>query len=359
LTVNDKDIIVANNVTGSANVDGAGIQAGNPGVATWFYNNATLSWQSNVGVTPTTNGTLSLGGASNFWGNAFLTTASVTGNVQGGNIRTAGLVSATGAITGASVVGGVMTGSSVSVTGAVTGASVVGGVMTGTSVSVTGNVAGGNIATAGLITATGNITGNYIFGNGSQLTGISGGGTPGQTNITSVGTLSALSVTGNVQGGNIRTAGLISATGAVTGAALTGSSLTVTTGNITAGNLLISGAIIDSAQLDIQTSAANANIVLTPNGTGNVNLVRLSASGNITGGNIITSASGGNITGANVISATTISTSQIINSGANGVGNIGSSTTYFNTVFAKATSAQYADLAEMYAADKIFTYPVQ
>jgi hypothetical protein len=46
-----------------------------------------------------------------------------------------------------------------------------------------------------------------------------------------------------------------------------------------------------------------------------------------------------------------LSTGSIINSGANGVGNIGSSTTYFNTVFAKATSAQYADLAENYLAD--------
>jgi hypothetical protein len=35
----------------------------------------------------------------------------------------------------------------------------------------------------------------------------------------------------------------------------------------------------------------------------------------------------------------------------NGVGNIGNSTGTFNTVFAKATSAQYADLAEMYEAD--------
>jgi hypothetical protein len=40
-----------------------------------------------------------------------------------------------------------------------------------------------------------------------------------------------------------------------------------------------------------------------------------------------------------------------LNSGSNGVGNIGSSSTYFNTVFAKATSAQYADLAEAYVAD--------
>jgi hypothetical protein len=39
-------------------------------------------------------------------------------------------------------------------------------------VSVTGNVTGGNIITAGQITATGNVAGNYFVGNGSQLTGI-------------------------------------------------------------------------------------------------------------------------------------------------------------------------------------------
>ena len=61
----------------------------------------------------------------------------------------------------------------------------------------------------------------------------------------------------------------------------------------------------------------------------------------------------GNITGANINGI--INTNSILNSGANGVGNIGSSTTYFNTVFAKATSAQYADLAEMYCADAPYT----
>lgn len=39
---------------------------------------------------------------------------------------------------------------------------------------------------------------------------------------------------------------------------------------------------------------------------------------------------------------------------ANGTANIGSSTFQFNTVFAKATSAQYADLAENYAADQVY-----
>jgi hypothetical protein len=53
----------------------------------------------------------------------------------------------------------------------------------------------------------------------------------------------------------------------------------------------------------------------------------------------------GNVTG-------NISTNSIINSGSNGTGNIGSASTYFNTIFAKATSAQYADLAEKYVADQ-------
>jgi hypothetical protein len=43
----------------------------------------------------------------------------------------------------------------------------------------------------------------------------------------------------------------------------------------------------------------------------------------------------------------------IINAAGNGVGNIGSASGYFNTVFAKATSAQYADVAERFAADEI------
>jgi hypothetical protein len=63
-------------------------------------------------------------------------------------------------------------------------------------------------------------------------------------------------------------------------------------------------------------------------------------------------AANGNIR-ANV-GGTTIATfwSGGINNGqANGVGNIGTSSSYFNTIFAKATSAQYADLAEMYRAD--------
>ena len=47
----------------------------------------------------------------------------------------------------------------------------------------------------------------------------------------------------------------------------------------------------------------------------------------------------------------TVTLGNIVNANGNGVGNIGSSTVYFNTVFGKATTAQYADLAENYTAD--------
>jgi hypothetical protein len=375
------------------------------------------------------------------------------------------------------------------------------GAATGSSLSTTGNITGGNINTGGLVSVTGNITANYFIGNGSQLTGLpasygdanvaaylptytgnlvsltgpvittanitggnidTGGKISATGNITSIANISGgnvlssgliqgvtLSASGNVNGGNLTTAGTVSATGNIT-----------SSGNITGGNLLISGAIIDSAQLDLQTSAANANIVLTPNGTGIVGVATsLSVTGNITGGNVLGGANvnatthtgttvsvTGNTTSGNIntpgifsgagnvqawstttpglavgglhlgsasattdagpaitfgardatsgtvaqagiytntgggfgtkmyfattdsyVSGSKVATSidhlgifyvnarngitAINNSGSNGVGNIGTATSVFNTVFAKATSAQYADVAEQYLAD--------
>jgi hypothetical protein len=48
---------------------------------------------------------------------------------------------------------------------------------------------------------------------------------------------------------------------------------------------------------------------------------------------------------------TGITTPAILNANSTGIGNIGTSAITFNTVFALATSAQYADLAEKYTAD--------
>jgi hypothetical protein len=69
-----------------------------------------------------------------------------------------------------------------------------------------------------------------------------------------------------------------------------------------------------------------------------VNLASLTVNGNVTSGNLS-------------VGTGTLTLGNVDNSNANGVGNIGSATTNFNTVFARATSAQYADLAEKYTAD--------
>ena len=270
--------------------------------------------------------------------------AVVTGNITAGNIGSLGIVVATGNVTGGNIItANAVQSTSVSATGNITGGNIItAGVVLPGSVSAIGNIAGGNIHYgSGVVSGTGNVYAANFIGNITGNIDAAGSNTQVQFNDNDViaatsgftfdKVSNAVTIAGNVTGGNVLTGGLISATGNITGAAITGTSLTVSTGNITAGNLLLSGAILDSAQLDIQTTAGDANIVLTPNGTGNVNVGRVSASGNITaaafygplvgavsssttvsatgnitGGNILTGgliSATGNVTGGNLISA--------------------------------------------------------
>ena len=93
--------------------------------------------------------------------------------------------------------------------------------------SVTGNVQSGNLSTVGLISATGNITGGNVLGganvNATSLTG------------------TTVSVTGNITGGNVLGGANVNAT------SLTGTTVSVS-GNITGGNL-ITGALAQAATL--------------------------------------------------------------------------------------------------------------
>ena len=90
----------------------------------------------------------------------------------------------------------------------------------------------------------------------------------------------------------------------------------------------------------------------------------ISTTGNITGAYIL--GNGSQLTGlpatygnANVANylptfSGTLQVGNIINANGNGIGNIGNGSAYFNTIFAKATSAQYADVAERFAADNVY-----
>ena len=192
-----------------------------------------------------------------------------------------------------------------------------------TTVSLTGNFSASNVAGGNLVTA------NYLTG---TLT------TNAQPNITSVGSLASLSVVGNANVGNIGTA-IITATGNITGANLiTGGVISVTgnanignigtaglitaTGNITGGNLITSGVISATGNANVGNIGATGVISTTLSATGNANIGNIgtagliTATGNIQGGNLITSgdisatgnANVGNIGATGVISTTVSAT---------------------------------------------------
>jgi hypothetical protein len=223
-----------------------------------------------------------------------------------GGVITGTSTSVSGTTTAASVVGGVITGSSTSVTGITTAASVVGGVITGSSTSVTGNITGGNVLTGGLIYTTGQVQGGLIYTTGN----ISGGN---------------VNVTANVVAGNIISTVVVQG-------------LTVqATGNLTGGNANIINAV-NAVNGNFTNVAATITTAAQPYITSLGTLGSLSVTGNVTGGNLS-------------VGTGIVSIGNLVNNNSNGVGNIGSSSLYFNTVFAVATSAQYADLAENYLSD--------
>ena len=90
--------------------------------------------------------------------------------------------------------------------------------------------------------------------------------------------------------------------------------------------------IVNTGSAQIQELASGDNLDLTGS--------NISAVTNITASGFFTINSANNAT-------------AIVNGGSNAVGNMASYTKFFNTVSAKATTAQYADLAKMSEADQI------
>ena len=330
-------ISASSTVTSAATITGGNLATGGTVSASGNITGANLLTAGIVSVTNTiTGGNLATGG-----------TISASSNITGGNLITSGLISALANIYSNAtihVLNDIDAGGNIAATN-----------YTGTLVSVIGNITGANIF-AGIASASGNITGNYFLGNGACLTGVItsvaniNNGTsnvnissPGGNIIVSVAnnynivtftttgiiTNGTISAAGNVITGNLSTVGLISLVGNIYAGNVINAGLSSVTGNITAGNLLTNGLI-----------SASGNIT-SGNITANVYGTTISASGNITAGNL--SVGAGNVTVGN-----------IVNSGSNATGNIGSSSNYFNTVFAKATSAQYADLAECYLGDAYY-----
>ena len=268
-------------------------------------NAGNIAGASNVTITSagTTTATVSSTGL-------FVTgVTSVSGNVTGANLVTGGLITAVGNVTGANLV-------------------------TGGLITAAGNVTAGNIITGGLITAAGNITGGNVLG-GANVNATTHTGT-------------TVSVTGNVTAGNVSTVGLITATGNVTAGNIISLGAVSATGNLSAagnvaGNFFIgNGSLLSGLSLGVTvtkftngSSEGNAgspggNITFTVGGVANV---------------MVVTNTGAVVTG--------LSTPSITKTGTNAVGNIGSASSYFERVFATATTALYADVAERFEADEV------
>ena len=176
-----------------------------------------------------------------------------------------------------------------------------------------------------------------MLGNAALVTGLSASSISSGTSNVNV-----VSSGGNVTTGIGGTANVLVA--ATTGLYVTG--VVSATGNVTGASLV--GTIATAAQATITSLGTLTSLIVTGNTT----------SGNVLTGGLLSAAgaiTGAALTGSSLTVTTgNVTAGNIVNGNANGVGNIGSATTYFNTVFAKATSAQYADLAEIYLADAAY-----
>lgn len=181
----------------------------------------------------------------------------------------------------------------------------------GTTLGVTGNITGGNLLSGGLVSVTGNITGGNV-----------------NTTLVAATTVSA---TGNINGGNVNSGARISAAGNIDSAGNIAGTYFIGNGSqLTGLSSAVSVTKIENGTSVVQIGATGGNANVTIGGTSNV---------------AVFTTSGAVLTGLTVPS--------IDKSGTNAVGNIGSSSNYFNRVFATATTALYADVAERFAADEV------
>ena len=222
-----------------------------------------------------------------------------------------------------------------------------------TSVSVAGTATVGNVSTLGNVSAGGTVAGAFIIGDGSNLSNITGANvtsqvgnalvagtvyTAAQPNITLVGTLTSVSVSGNAVVGNLSTVGTVFATGngsfsnvsailgAFTNVSGNGSLLTGITGaNVTGqvGNALIAGTVYTNAQPNITSVGALTSL----------SVVGIATVGNVLTGGFVSAT--GNVTGGNLSTAGAVSAGTLTVSGVSSLGNVG------NVGITGGTAGQY------------------
>jgi len=349
-------------ITGDLSVSGNASLTGNISGDKLFNGTTSIEIQTASG-----NANITVGGVSNVavftqTGLNLTGAYSVTGNIIGGNVLTAGLVSATGNVTGGNV--NVTTGNIVlSYTSGATTAQVIRFTDANTAVTTLG----ANIGSVEWVTAdatglgartTAALRAVYSDANGNAnillqtnaTTRIAVLGATGNVGIANVAPLHTFAVTGNsyisgteevignITGGNIITGGRVTATGnLVSGANLVASGYASITGNITGGNIISVGVI----------SGSGSGISATGNiRGGNINSDSfISATGNVySGGGLETQ---GNISATgSVLAATAILGNANVTGNMFGTG-IGVENVVWQSVAANISSASMANVGSL------------
>ena len=267
----DFGYILANTSSGNGNIDGNNITLTNNVVAGNVYANT-----GTIGAT-TLTGTLSTAAQPNITSVGTLTGLTVTSTTTTGN-----LYANAGVVQGQYLKGD---GSNIS---ALTGANVTGQVG---FAAVANSVAGANVSGAVSFATTANaVAGANVSGQVANALVAGTVYTNAQPNITSVGTLSALSVTGNVSAGNVSGTG-----GVFTYVSGDGANLAAITG------ANVSGVVANATHA---VSSDSANAVAGPNVTGEVSFAATAnavaganVSGEVTNAAIANSVAGANVSG--------------------------------------------------------------
>ena len=380
--------------------NGALVVAGGAGVVKNLHVGGTVTAAGFYGTISTTNqpsinqlGTLvslDVGGSTTFHNVVYANTAMNSSNVYTGAMVIAGGIGLTGNL---NLTGGIGAGGTLGQNGQFLVSSGMGIAWSNAPITstliygATNVVASTNFANIGVngtniasfsntsLTISGNISANYFTGNGALLTGIS---TYGNTNVAAYLTTVSVMPYGNTNvSAYLSTSGISSYGNANVAAYLVTNPPAglYTNANVAAylvanpqsspyGNTNVAAYLSTSGISSYGNANVAAYLVANPQTSsyGNTSVAAYLPiySGSI--GGTLTTAAQSYITSLGVLSGLTISgthtinsnsnATAIINGASNGVGNIGASGATFNTVFAKATTAQYADLAEKYLSDQ-------
>jgi hypothetical protein len=143
----------------------------------------------------------------------------------------------------------------------------------------------------------------------------------------------------------------------------TSASVTFAGLTLNSGSMVFEGATADAHETTLAITDPTADRTITlPDATGTVALTanKLSvfaatSSSELAGIISDETGSGALVFGTSPTFTTQITVPSIVKSGTSGTGDIGSVSNYFGTMYGKATTAQYADLAENYQGDKSYT----